>query len=600
VDFSVFVSGPDAKSTYFYEEGPEYVRFFSRGNELSISSEGVHYRGTGGGFCEYMFGVEKSLKDLMKKEVLNRLVMFGAYLDRAERLVFTNRIEGSEPYEKLFFQGHAVVNYFFFVSSDYQGEAKRRQREILRAVGKYLKRTPLLQERRDRELVQGFLQHLKEPHSTVFIFKLKHTANEQYYRAFQEAYLKDKALGEEAEAALSELAQRLGVDYYQQERMKIDVMYRHPENRPIVDEYRDILVEALKEGALKPPQVARLRRLKTLKVRNSIPDVLFETLEEMLLKGRQIQELQEAEYLREARAILEGLFFKEPSLRSHIIKEDIVRLIRAKHQAYTKGDMGFEQMLLDVGKACDEAARQQNDFSPLEELSSILAYFDRYDHVQASMSQLAFMQNVKLTEELVRSLVGNKREFDELQEGLFEELFVRDLLGNKYITHYGRKKVQALAQGLKRVLEGESSLRDVVASLRMIADQERLYWEVHRALKEKLRSFYPRLDLSEGREEIRQDIEAELAQKGVARRLPAQLFEKVLLDLKKESFYLNHLLPLIIKSTDTSLREDFIANSGLDRFYIETLEKEYFRDHGLDMFLLELLKGEAEKSLSAR
>ena len=72
--------------------------------------------------------------------------------------------------------------------------------------------------------------------------------------------------------------------------------------------------------------------------------------------------------------------------------------------------------------------------------------------------------------------------------------------------------------------------------------------------------------------------------------MPQKLFDKTLLDLRKESFYLNHLLPAIIEKKDINLREDFLKNSGLDRFYIETIEKEYFEDKGFDSTALEQIR----------
>jgi uncharacterized protein (TIGR04442 family) len=69
-----------------------------------------------------------------------------------------------------------------------------------------------------------------------------------------------------------------------------------------------------------------------------------------------------------------------------------------------------------------------------------------------------------------------------------------------------------------------------------------------------------------------------------------KLFAMVFIYLGKESFYLNHLLPLIIQNKDTALREDFLNNSGLDRFYIEMLEKEYFENRKLDFTLLESIR----------
>jgi uncharacterized protein (TIGR04442 family) len=595
VDFYAYVCGPEAKNTYIYEEGEGFVRFFSRGNEFAITADSIRYSGAGGSFCEYMFGVEQSLKDLVKKEVLNRLVMFGAFLDRSERLVFTNETTGSVPFDKLFLYGHAVKNYYFFISSDSKEEDRKRQRRIVGSVGKFLKHTALVGEDRDPELVQKFLQSVKEPGATVFIFRLVHRANREFYNVFNLIYSRDRVVARDDELYLSELAARLKIDYYQQERMKIDCLYRHAENRPIVDQYRDILIGSLGRSALDNSEVARLRRLKTLRVRNRMPGALFETLDNMLLKGKKIQDIQEPDYLKESRSIFENLFLA-PSLKHHIINEDIVKLVRAKHSAYARGEMGFEQMLLDIGKLCDEAAKDTGDYSILEELSGILTYFDRYDHVQSSLSQLAFMRDTNLGEDFIRSLVGNKKEFDDLEEGLFDSIFIKDMLSNRYITNYGKKKLKVFSSGLGRISTGDASLRDVVAGLRMVADEERLYWQIHSALKEKLRSFYPSIDSSEGREEIRRDIEKELQEKGVSLKVPGKLFEKALLDLKKESFYINNVLPHVIKSTDTALREDFLANSGLDRFYIEGLEKEYFEDKGLDAFLLDLLKEGAQQA----
>jgi uncharacterized protein (TIGR04442 family) len=102
-----------------------------------------------------------------------------------------------------------------------------------------------------------------------------------------------------------------------------------------------------------------------------------------------------------------------------------------------------------------------------------------------------------------------------------------------------------------------------------------------------MRSFFPGLDTRKGRDKIREDITRELFAKGAAGEINKKLFDKVFLDLGKESFYLNHLLPTIIHARDTGLREDFLNNSGLDRFYVEILEKEYFESRKLDVALLE-------------
>lgn len=55
-------------------------------------------------------------------------------------------------------------------------------------------------------------------------------------------------------------------------------------------------------------------------------------------------------------------------------------------------------------------------------------------------------------------------------------------------------------------------------------------------------------------------------------------------------------MPLIIHNKDTVLREDFLNNSGLDRFYVEIIEKEYFEKRSLDVSLLELIREGSELS----
>ena len=587
VEYFAFVGGASVLNRYFYEEGPSSIRFFSRGNEFTITEEDISYKGTGGSFCEYMFGVEKPFKDIMKKSIVNRLIMFGAFLDEKERVVFTNNTEGRESFYHLFLHGHAVKNYYFLVSSDFSGDNRKRQKQILGSVGKFLKRTHLISEDMDTELLNGFLSELKEKDSTVFIFKLIQRGNQQFYKAFTGFYARERLLSEDEDHFIEDIALAHDIDRYQQERMKIDIMYRHPDNKRVVDEYRDILLGGTSRDALQHSEFARLRRLRTLGIRNNIPSVLFETLDDLLLMGRKIQEIEEPEYLRDTRAILQSLFFKDPSLKRHIINEDIVRLIKAKQMADSQGDKGFEQILLDTVRACDEIAREMNDFGFLEEFTSIVTYFDRYDNVSSLLSQIAFMENVAFTEDSLRSLIGNKREFDRLDQGLFDDVFIKELLKNRYIAAYGKKKISTVSKGIKKITAGDASLRDVVTELKAIADEERLYRLIRAALKERIRSFFPGLDTKKGRDKIREDIARELVAKGVAPEINKKLFDKVFLDLGKESFYINHLLPAIVQTKDTSLREDFLNNSGLDRFYIEILEKEYFENRKLDSTLLE-------------
>lgn len=590
VDFFAFIAGASTYNSYFYDEGPSSIRFFSKGNEFTITEDGIRYKGTGGSFCEYMFGVEKPVKDMEKHDVLNRLIMFGAFLDDREQVVFTNNTEGSDTFYRLFLQGHAVNNYYFIISSEFPGDYRKRQQHILRLVGKFLKRTDVLSGDQDTKLLGNFLQELHSETAVVFIFKLINRGNREYYDAFRSFYMTSRVFGPQEELALEEIVQRNQIDRYQQERMNIDIMYRHPENKVIVDEYRDILIAGFNRETLLPSELARLNRLRTLSIRNTIPVVLFDKLDELLLMGKQRYDLQEQEYLKDARAILENLFFKDPSLKQHIIQEDIIRLIRAKHTAYAQNDRGFEQILLDVGKACDEISREREEFSIFEEFSAIVTYFDRYDNVQSLLNQISFMKNIEFREESLRSLIGNKKAFDELDAKLFQSCFVDDLLENRYVTNYGKRKIQLITRGMDSIQSGEATFRTVIGQLEELTDEEKLYNEIHTALKERMRSFFPGLQAKKVRDQIREDIGQELKDKGIAARIPPKLFEKVFVDLRKESLYLNQILPQVIQHMDYSLREDFLVNSGLERFYVESLEQDYFEEKGLDPVVLESLR----------
>ena len=206
------------------------------------------------------------------------------------------------------------------------------------------------------------------------------------------------------------------------------------------------------------------------------------------------------------------------------------------------------------------------------------------------------MKNVEFREESLRSLIGNKKEFDKLDSGLFRSVFIKDLVENKYITGYGKQKINLIVKGIENIQQGDASLKEVMAELKKVTDEERLYHETYSALKGRMRSFFPGIEMKTVREKIRADITAELAMKRVADKIPAKLFEKVFIDLRKESVYLNQILPVVIQHMDTSLREDFLENSGLDRFYVESLEKEFFEENDLDMMVLELLREGKELS----
>jgi len=356
-----------------------------------------------------------------------------------------------------------------------------------------------------------------------------------------------KVVAKDEEGILDILAEKYNIDPYQQERIKIDVMYKHPDNKKIVDEYKEVLIHGGKKGAIDPLDLAKLTRLRTLSIRNNIPLTLFDTLDSLLLKGKRIIEPDEPAHIKETRSILEGLFLKDRTIKDHIIDEDLIKLLKAKHRSEIYRDMFFEKILLDTGRKCDETARDLNDFKILEDFSYIVTYFDRYDSTASSVNQLAFMRNVEFTEDTLRSIHRNKKIFDELKPDFFEELFIEKLLKNKYLTNYGRKKVRSLLKGMRDIEDGRASYREVTWEINMINEEDRLYILLHHAVKERMRGFYQGIDTKEGQKALLEEITDEFLLKGllINRDIPIDLFKEVLFNLRKEAFYLNNLLPKI-------------------------------------------------------
>lgn len=591
LDYFVTITGADLSSRYCYESLPEGDRFFSGRNEFIISPDGIGYTGTGGSLCEYMFGVDLPLKDLLRKDVSNRLVMYGAFYDDTDNITFTNTTASKESFDHVFLTGNAVSNYYFFVHASYQADIKDIQRDILKNIGKQLKRSATVGVSDDTRLCREIFDSLGDAKALVFLFRLQNRDNEDYFNTFNKLYTEQKMLSLEAHTILDNLALQYKIIPYQQERIKIDGMYKLPENKKIVDEYKDILITVSEKGQVNPSELAKLSRLRTLSLRLNIPHTLFDTLDELLLKDMQIVEVEEPDYVKDTRAIFEGLFFRTDKIRGHLSQEDLVKLLKAKQKSTSVRDQAFEGLLLDTVRACDEHARDTNDMSALESMSSILTYFDRYDSASTTINNLAFMENSTLSEDNIRSLSGNKEVFDQIGQHLFRELFIDPLRENSYMTRYGRKKVDLLFQGLLQIKAGDTTYRELAASITRINEDDKLYTAIHRHIKDRFKSIYAELNSKEDQEIFIQDLNREIQSRGIVQSpVPHSVFEEIILDIRKESFYLNNLLPHIIVSRDNRVREDFLTNSGLDRFYVEELEKDYFDMNKIEKNILEELR----------
>lgn len=597
IEYYAMVVGFEAYQRYFFNfiQEDNRLRIFSQGNEFIIGPTGLSHTGNGGYFCEYMFGVDQPVTDLSKPEIINRLVMFGAQLDEVTGTVrFSDQTSGELSYDSIFFDGNAVSNYLFFVcSGDLSSTMKNQQEELVRLIGKVLKRSTAIGEERDDLLIEQLYPLFSNPTAQLFVIKLVHRHHREYRDLFRKLYFQNKKISDEDFGRLVNLATIHRIEGYQQQRIRIDVMYRHPANKRIVDEYRTILLNCNAKGEISNLDNARLTRLKTLSVRNKIPGALFCTLDEMLKKERNLTVMDEFDYLTETRQILEGIFLREKLIESRIDREDMLRLIKAKKRAMENRDHSFDQLMLDVTKECDEKIRDGAAPELLDGFSYVITYLDRFDSVANLINNLAFMENVRINDEMLRGLLEHKAAFDNLRENCFSDLFIGELFENAYLGRFGRRKVRTLMEGLEAIEARNSSIDALRQRLMEIDAEERIYNTLLEHVRDRIRSFYSRFNSKADQQALRREVTTELkTRKRIQSDITEPLFNETIFTIKKEAMYLQSLLPAIISERNIGLREDFLENSGLDRFYVEELEREYYEKNGLDLSeLYQIRKG---------
>ena len=584
IEFYATVAGEGLAHRYFYETGDDGSdRFFYGGNELIIMKDGIRHKGNGGSFCNYMFGVDQPLKDLVRKDVRNRLVMYGATFDEtAEKglnLHFTKDTDGRLSYDRIFVDGNAVSDYYFFLDVDLKGGIMKKQEDTLKLIGKTLKYTPAVGKGDDKALIYELMADLDGHKPVIFLFRLVNSYCKRYYDLYEELYEENREIGPEGDRLLDSLAAEFKMDQYQQERIKIDVIYNNPDNKRVVDEYKDILISFEDKDEVDPTDIASLNRLRSLAIKNNIPHFLFDLLDDVLLKNKKLIHGDEPTYIKDTRALLKGLFVMEGGLDAVMSKDDIVELLKYKKDATDNMDQSFEEILLDAGKNCDELSRE-GDVTALERFSELVTYFDRLDTTFSMINGIAFM-NMDVTVERLRSLHGSKKAFIELGVTLFDELFINDLLANKYLTFSGRRKINALKKGLDEVEEGYRSLKEVADEISRINGEDKSFMLLYKTAKERLKEIPGAMDGEGIEERFLKEVLKGLLRDSPVEKITKSTMLKVFTALKMEVFYLIEVLPKIIEKGDMAMREDFLHNSGFDRFFIEDVEREYVERAGL-------------------
>jgi uncharacterized protein (TIGR04442 family) len=601
IEYFAAVTGPDVDRRFFFEQistgRGDVVRYFGGNSEVVLNPDGVRFRGNGGIFGEYMFGGHLPVGDLLNDQVLNRLILFGATAGHAtHELRFTANTEGFETYEGLFRNGNAVANYFFFLDDRKRfPDVADRQEQTLKLVGKLLKRSEKVGKGQFLALATELLEAMNEPETTLAIIRIVRRSHQKLYEICRDRYVTHHALVI-GEGAQDGEALPATIDPYQRERIQIDVIYHHRDNQTLIDEYKRVLASCSGSN-IGPSARARLMRLRTLALRNEVPPSIFDTLEEIVLQDLPTTTHDaDPDYIRSTREILVG-FLLGKNITRKLSSLDLVQLMENKQKAAANRDQTFEELLLDTGRLIDEIGREEEDFERLESFGELITLFDRIDHSTTLVNKLAFMDDVELSTEQVRSLVGNMQIFEKLTRGLFQQLFIDPIVSNEYALAYGKKKLYALTLGLISIENNEASIGDVTQSIVQLNRAERAYFAIYRLARKRMSNFYLELNTTEGRETFRREIRAEIVHdehlKDVEDVVSESLLEDVITKIRLEAFYINQLLPKIIDEQDAKMRNDFLSNSGLDRFQVEELESEYFEMRAFPPQLLEFIQATA-------
>lgn len=594
VEFFAYLAGEKSLTTHFYEieelDGKKKISFFLSGNYISLEGEKTSFFGNGGIISEYMFGSPMPLNDLCHKDILNRLIFFGTY-QREEGLEFTSNLKGEMTLKELFLEGNAISNTFFLVKTNWPFSLRRSQEELLKLLGKLLKRTPFVSMQDDTRLAEAILKELSQPEATLLLLRLKHKPNSNFYGFVERYYFKKRMWTDGDEAFINKFADEINVEIYQRKRIAIDILYKSSENKALIEEYKDILASQVNRK-LESNQIVRLNSIRNLAMRHNLPLALFDTLDDLIPKSTDDKNREhEKPYLKEMRQILEGLFLFSAKPRDVIGKEEIAKLLRIKYLSSIERDNGFEHILLDTGRLLDEKSSEMDTFEAFELFTEIVTYFDRFDNATSVINHLAFIEEAEVTEDRIRSLIGNKKELDLIDKNILLKYVVEPLFYNPYSLRFGKKKVKVLLESIDKIINNEMNINQAVKKINLITYAEKVHNLILRKIREIFKNYYYDLNKESHINILKKEVFGQIKKNNeLIGQIPEGAFESALNQFINENEYVASILPKVISEGRTDLKEEFIKQKEIDRSTIEELEKEYKKIHGIEE--------EAEKAFS--
>ena len=515
LEYSFTICGLDIRQEiYGYEfdasdEG--MLRLFSQGNQIHIRKDGIFHAGCGGSFCEYMFGLQVPTEDLLREDVRNRLVLFGALPGKV--IKFSDKSDRFDSFTTIFANGHLFANYYFFVTFDdgvtQAASLSEKQMTILRLAGKTLKHSMAVANYNDvamQKLSQTLQSALQSEQVKVFLLRLFDRKTFDCYQAMRERAIQSSVFLADQEP-FYRFAQSRGIDRFSAERMRLDVAYKLEDNRKLLDRYKNELVSS--SGSVQ--KMAEVRRLRVLCLRKNIPKELLASIEQKLPEGRADRYRTEPIYINEARRqlqeeILDYTQKTSGSNPANVPNKVIRTLFSAKYKADQEGSKSFEQLLIDYGHRIDNT----RDSLCAERFSQVLKYLDCYDLLTHQFNALVFIDNTSLTAKTIVALRNAYKTFITVSLDDLGNYIIMPILENLYATQYGKEKLHILLEMLELPQIGQEIIAKGEKAIQDICYDEHCHQVLDRFIRDNIKIFYLESNSEHERDGLRRRISAQL------------------------------------------------------------------------------------------
>jgi uncharacterized protein (TIGR04442 family) len=254
----------------------------------------------------------------------------------------------------------------------------------------------------------------------------------------------------------------------------------------------------------------------------------------------------------------------------------VLLTLLAKKESIQQNNQRFEQLMLDIGKYCDEKLDDATvaGKTARKNFLRLVSILQRMETASESINKMVFFARGIPGSDTLGLLSDSWNELNAIRPGLFRELLLDELLASDLLGRMGRKRLNNLLEGFELLSHGTETIQDIQCRLECVEKEEHVLVSIVTTIQEAIGNRYGWLVGDDERETIKRVVSIELRhQRLLTGEIPDNLFDVGLRLAKSSLMYINTLLPIIVAQGDGSLREEFIRDSGLDRLLVEELEE---------------------------